>query len=153
MPSSSFSSHGLELPVSIIMSLSPWKNFDALWTSVRGYPAVDFEFVAGKTPLSTLYETIGMIAVYLAVIFAGREFMRNRQPYKLNGLFMAHNFVLTIISGSLLVLFAGQLVPTLWRYGIYENICGGSGWTRPLVVLYYVSRLLLETRPKLTFSS
>lgn len=80
-----------------------------------------------------------MIALYIVVIFGGREFMRNRPAYKLNGLFMAHNFCLTAISGVLLVLFAEQLIPTLWRHGLYENICGALGWTPPLVVLYYVS--------------
>lgn len=104
-----------------------------------GYPADKFKFVPGKTPMSTLTETVAMIALYIVVIFGGREFMRNRPAYKLNGLFMAHNFCLTAISGVLLVLFAEQLIPTLWRHGLYENICGALGWTPPLVVLYYVS--------------
>ena len=81
--------------------------------------------------------------------------MRNRQPYKLNGLFMAHNFILTVISGALLVLFAEQLIPTLWKHGLYENICGESGWTQPLLVLYYVSLFRERIYPNLAadFSS
>jgi fatty acid elongase 3 len=66
---------------------------------------------------------------------------------------MAHNFVLTAISGALLVLFAEQLIPTLWRHGLYENICGASGWTQPLVVLYYVSLSTLERYSALTTRS
>ena len=104
-----------------------------------GYPAQDFKFIPGKTPFSTLKETVAMIILYVVVIFGGRGIMRNREPYKLNGLFKAHNLLLTIISGALLILFAEQLIPTLWRHGLYENICGASGWTQPLVVLYYVS--------------
>ena len=139
MSHSSLSSHG---PLVIQpMSLSPWANFDKAWTAVMGYPAHKFKFVAGRTPMSTLAETVTMIVLYLVVIFGGRELMRNRKPLKLNGLFMAHNFILTAISGALLVLFAEQLIPTLWRHGLYENICGGSGWTQPLVVLYYVGDL------------
>jgi len=113
-----------------------------------GYPAEDFKFVPGKTPFSTLTETVAMIALYVVVIFGGRELMRNREPYKLNTLFKIHNFILTAISGALLVLFAEQLIPTLWRGGLYENICGASGWTQPLVVLYYVSfcRLIVLNR-------
>jgi len=106
-----------------------------------GYPAEDFRFVPGKTPFSTLKETVAMIVLYVVVIFGGRELMRNRQPYKLNTLFMAHNFILTAISGALLVLFTEQLIPSLWKSGLYENICGASGWTRPLVVLYYLNYL------------
>lgn len=89
--------------------------------------------------MSTLKEAVGMIVLYLAVVFGGREIMKNQKPLKLNRLFMAHNFMLTAISGALLVLFAEQLIPTLWRGGLYENICGASGWTQPLTVLYYVS--------------
>lgn len=118
--------------------LSPWNNFNKVWTSIMGYPADEFRFVPGKTPMSTFGETVAMIVLYLVVIFGGREFMRNRAPLKLNGLFMIHNFILTAISGSLLVLFIQQLLPTLWRHGLYENICGASGWTPQLVTLYYV---------------
>ncbi|PSS06681.1 hypothetical protein M430DRAFT_54491 [Amorphotheca resinae ATCC 22711] len=123
-------------------SLSPWVNFNRLWISVKGYPADEFDFIPGTTPFSTMCETLGMIALYLAVILGGRELMKNRKPVKLNGLFMAHNFILTMVSGALLVLFAEQLLPTLWSHGVYENICGGSGWTPPLVVLYYLNYLV-----------
>lgn len=72
--------------------------------------------------------------------------MQTRKPLSLNGPFMAHNFMLTVVSAALLVLFAEQLLPTLWKYGLYENICGKSGWTRRLVVLYYVSRNIIDYR-------
>ena len=66
--------------------------------------------------------------------------MKNREPFKLNGLFMIHNLYLTFISGILLVLFIEQLVPTLWRQGVFYAICDHrGGWTPPMVVLYYVS--------------
>lgn len=123
------------------ISLSPWANFNKAWTAVVGYPAEDFRFTPGKTPLSTLKESIAIIALYVVVIFGGREVMRNREPFKLNTLFKIHNFMLTAVSGALLVLFAEQLIPSLWRGGLYENICGASGWTQPLVVLYYLNYL------------
>ncbi|TVY16114.1 Elongation of fatty acids protein 2 [Lachnellula arida] len=135
-------SHSPVLSKPIQISVSPWANFDKVWTAIMGYPATDFKFVAGETPVSTLTETTAIIAAYLIIIFGGRELMRNRQPLKLNGLFMAHNFVLTAISGALLVLFAEQLIPTLWAGGLYENICGASGWTQPLVVFYYLNYLV-----------
>ena len=65
--------------------------------------------------------------------------MKNREPFKLNGLFMVHNLLLTAISGTLLALFTEQLVPTVWRNGIFYAICDHrGGWTTPLVILYYV---------------
>ncbi|KAK1988606.1 GNS1/SUR4 family protein [Colletotrichum cereale] len=122
-------------------ALSPWKMFDKAFTSVMGYPAEDFEFVQGQTPFSTLGEAVGMAVLYLVVIFGGREVMRNRKPMELNTLFKIHNLFLSLLSGALLVLFVEQLVPSLWRGGLYENICGVSGWTQPLVLLYYINYL------------
>lgn len=123
-------------------SFSGWHVFDTLWTSVMGYHADEFQFVQGETPFSTTWETTLMVSVYLIVIFGGREIMRNRKPIQLNTLFKVHNLLLTLISGALLGLFLEQLLPTLWRDGFYENICGADGWTAPLVTLYYVSTTL-----------
>lgn len=65
--------------------------------------------------------------------------MKNRDPVKLNALFMVHNLYLTVASAIMLVLFIEQLVPTVWRRGIFFAICDHrGGWTRELVVLYYV---------------
>lgn len=133
------SSHAFVGPPMI--SLGPWSIFDKLWTGVVGYPAKDFEFTQGSTPMSTLKETLFTILLYYTVIFGGREIMRNREAFKLNTLFIIHNFYLTAISGSLLILFAQQLIPTLWSNGLYDNICGASGWTQPLTVLYYLNYL------------
>lgn len=122
-----------------VIPLAPWRAFDKLWTATMGYHADEFRFVEGVTPFSTLAETVGMIVLYVVVIFGGREFMRNRKPLKLNTLFKIHNLLLTLLSGGLLVLFIEQLVPQLWNHGLYANICGADGWTKPLVTLYYVS--------------
>lgn len=123
------------------INLSPWTNFDRAWTAIVGYPAKDFRFTPGKTPISTLKEALIINALYLVVIFGGREVMRNQQAYKLNTLFKVHNFVLTAVSGALLVLFAEQLLPSLWKYGLYNCVCSSPGWTDKLVVLYYLNYL------------
>ena len=120
-----------------------WPIFDKLFTSVRGYGATDFRFVPGKTPISTFRETAAILVSYYIIVFGGREVMKGRQPLKLNGLFMLHNFYLTAISAVLLSLFTEQLVPTVWRNGVFYAICNeGGGWTKPLVTLYYVSYLV-----------
>lgn len=116
-----------------------WPQFDKLYSRVMGHPAKKFVFVPGATPLSTFTATATMLITYYVTVFAGREFMKNREPFKLNGLFMVHNLALTIISGVLLALFAEQLVPTVVRNGIFYAICDyRGGWTAPLVTLYYV---------------
>ena len=117
-----------------------WPIFGKAFEKVVGYPASEFQFVEGVTPLSTFNETAVLLVTYYAIIFGGREFMKKRAPLKLNTLFMIHNLYLTLISGALLALFIEQLLPTVWRHGIFFAICDHKGgWTQPLIVLYYVS--------------
>ncbi|KAG4216907.1 hypothetical protein PC116_g34612, partial [Phytophthora cactorum] len=96
-----------------------WPYFSKAFEVVAGYPAEDFRFVAGKTPMSTLKETLTFIVVYYLIIFGGREYMRNREPFKLKAIFLIHNFYLTAISGILLALFIEQLLPTAVRHGLF----------------------------------
>lgn len=116
-----------------------WPIFSKAFEAVAGYPAEDFKFVPGETPMSTLKETSIFIVIYYTIIFGGRELMRNREPFKLRTLFLIHNFYLTAISAILLALFIEQLLPIVVRGGIFHAICHiDGGWTQPLVVLYYV---------------
>ncbi|MCJ1233114.1 hypothetical protein MMC14_001069 [Varicellaria rhodocarpa] len=139
--STSFSSSPLDFKLASPLSVSPWKVFDNAWTSVTGYPAEDFRFIPGKTLMSTFNETALVLIAYYTIIIGGRELMRDRPAFKLNGLFLVHNFYLTAISGALLALFVQQLVPTLWNQGLYDSICGGGGWTNQLNTLYYLNYL------------
>ncbi|KAL6232093.1 hypothetical protein BDW75DRAFT_28144 [Aspergillus navahoensis] len=119
-----------------------WPIFDKGFEVVMGYPASEFQFVEGKTPMSTLKETAIMLIIYYVTIFGGREVMRNRPAFKLNTLFMIHNFILTAVSAILLALFVEQLVPTIWNHGIFYSICDHrGGWTQPLIILYYLNYL------------
>lgn len=117
-----------------------WPLFDKAFTSVTGFSPVDFHFVQGQTPMSTLKETVAVLLSYYIIIFGGRELMRNQPALQLKGLFVVHNLYLTVISGVLLALFIEQLLPTVWRHGVFFAICNHKGgWTKPLVTLYYVS--------------
>lgn len=116
--------------------------FEKAYSAVAGYSPRDFVFVPGETPLSTFKATAGLLLTYYFTVFAGRELMKNRAPLRLNGLFMVHNLYLTIISATLLALFIEQLLPTIWRNGVFFAICDHrGGWTKPLVTLYYVSQI------------
>ncbi|GIJ85275.1 hypothetical protein Asppvi_004131 [Aspergillus pseudoviridinutans] len=119
-----------------------WPIFDKAFEAVVGYPASEFKFVEGVTPMSTFKETAIALVAYYIIIFGGREVMKNRPAFKLNALFMIHNFYLTAISATLLALFIEQLVPTLYRHGLFFTICDHEGgWTQPLIVLYYLNYL------------
>ncbi|KAL6718350.1 Fatty acyl-CoA elongase/Polyunsaturated fatty acid specific elongation enzyme [Lecanora helva] len=120
---------------------SPWRIFSKVWSSAMGYPADKLDITPGAIPLLTLKETSAFLLSYYVIILGGREFMRSRPAFKLNDLFLIHNFYLTAISGGLLVLFVEQLVPTLWKDGLFSTICGDGGWSGPLVTLYYLNYL------------
>jgi GNS1/SUR4 family len=116
-----------------------WPIFDKAFSAVVGCSPEEFRFVEGSTPLSTFKETAAVLISYYVIVFGGREIMKHFPAQKLNGLFMIHNLYLTVISGILLSLFIEQLVPTLWRNGLFFAICNhDGGWTKQLVVLYYV---------------
>ena len=116
-----------------------WPVFSQAFSLIRGYKPEDFKFVAGETPMSTMKATATTLASYYIVVLGGRELMKGRKPMQLNGLFMIHNLYLTLVSGTLLALFIEQLVPTIWKHGLFYAICDHSGgWTPQLVILYYV---------------
>jgi len=118
-----------------------WPIFDKAYSTVFGYPPTEFKFEVGKTPMSTFKQTATTLIAYYVTIFGGRELMKRRQPFVLNGAFMVHNLYLTIISGVLLALFIEQLLSTVVRNGVFYAICNtDGGWTKPLVMLYYVRR-------------
>jgi len=117
-----------------------WPIFVKAFTAVKGYSPTDFKFVSGVTPLSTLKETATALIAYYIIVFGGRELMKKRKAFVLNGPFMIHNFYLTAISGILLVLFIEQLLSTVVKNGIFFAICDHKGgWTKELVVLYYLN--------------
>ncbi|KAK5462418.1 Fatty acyl-CoA elongase/Polyunsaturated fatty acid specific elongation enzyme [Exophiala xenobiotica] len=119
-----------------------WPIFAKGYQAILGYSPDDFKFVQGQTPMSTFKETVIALASYYIIIFGGRELMKHRQPFVLNGPFMVHNLYLTLISGGLLALFIEQLLPELARNGIFHAICShNGGWTDRLVMLYYMNYL------------
>lgn len=128
----------LDRPFGVLL----WPHFSKAFELIAGYPAYEFEFVVGKTPLSTIREALVFVVVYYTSIFGGRELMRNRNPFKLRLLFLIHNLCLTVASGVLLALYIEELVPTLARKGVFFAICHpDGGWTQHLVVLYYLTYL------------
>lgn len=131
--------------------LALWPIFEKCFEPIAGYKPQDFRFVQGETPLSTFKVCVVTLITYYIIIFGGRELMRNREPFKLNFLFKVHNFYLTAISGTLLLLFAEQLIPIVVRKGLFFAICDHQGgWTDKLVILYYVSTCAEMLRMLLT---
>jgi fatty acid elongase 3 len=86
-------------------------------------------YVAGQTPISTHKAVATALVSYLAIIFGTRELMKTRQPLRLNGLFQLHNIILTVGSGLLLVCMAEEVIPIIWRTGLFDSACSTKSWT------------------------
>lgn len=86
-------------------------------------------YVAGQTPISTDKAVGTALVSYLAIIFGLRELMKTREPLKLNVLFQLHNAILTLGSGLLLACMAEEVIPILWRTGLFNGICSEASWT------------------------
>ncbi|KAF9134589.1 hypothetical protein BGW39_006529 [Mortierella sp. 14UC] len=83
---------------------------------VTGKPIDSFVFQEEVTPLSTQYEVSMWTTMYFIVIFGGRQIMKNQDTFKLKSLFILHNFLSTVASGALLVLFIENLRLELLYY-------------------------------------
>lgn len=124
-------------------NISLWDNFDRFVAFASDGELIpsEFTFTAGKLALSDLYSVIAAIVTYYVLIFGGREVMKNRKPMKLNFLFQLHNYFLTTWSLLLFVLMVEQLIPLIYKNGLYYAICNEGAWTQPLVTLYYLNYL------------
>lgn len=117
-----------------------WPLFASAYTAVTGHDPKAFRFDSDGVPMSTSSKVVTALVAYYTIILGGRWLMKDRPAYKLNTLFMIHNFYLTAISGMLLILHVEQIVPTLSNKGLLYSICRrkDGGWTPELEVLYYV---------------
>ncbi|CAN6672260.1 fatty acid elongase 2 [Trichomonascus vanleenenianus] len=120
-----------------------WSVFDYASEKILGSPASAFKFVKDdpSLPFSSTYQVVAAIVTYYIVIFGGREVLRCAPVIKLNWLFRLHNFALTVISFTLLILLVEQLIPILVRHGLLYAICNSGSWTQPIVTLYYLNYL------------
>ncbi|KAG0345865.1 hypothetical protein BG004_002894 [Podila humilis] len=109
---------------------------------VTGKSIDSFVFQEGVTPLSTQNEVAMWTVTYLVVIFGGRQIMKNQDAFKLKHLFILHNFLLTVASGALLLLFIENLTPILARNTLLYAICDKGAWTQRLELLYYLNYLV-----------
>ena len=86
-------------------------------------------YVPEQTPLSTVSSVVKALAAYLVIIFSTQAFMRSRSALKLQFLFQAHNLILTVGSGVLLVLMLEEVVQLFFKGTLFEAICSSKSWT------------------------
>ena len=118
-----------------------WPLIDVAWTKVVGYSPMDFKFEQGVTPISTFRAAVAVIIAYYSVIFGGRMVMKSYNPAQLQLMFQFHNLFLSVLSGTLLALFIEQLLPTVWRNGIFLAFATDRKSTRLNSSHYGLSRM------------
>jgi hypothetical protein len=124
----------------LTMSLADFLVANAPFTLPRHL----YSFVEGQSPLSTTPVVFASLAGYLALIFGIQAAMKNSPPQRLNTLFQAHNVILSGGSLLLLVLLVEEIVPIIWKTGLFNAMCADASWTpvRPL----YPSLVCILTR-------
>ncbi|ETW87210.1 hypothetical protein HETIRDRAFT_469059 [Heterobasidion irregulare TC 32-1] len=130
--------------------MAPLADFILQYVPLPTLPYFLTHYVPGATPLSTRPVVITALISYLAVVFGIREFMKTRQPQKLQLLFQTHNVVLSSGSALLLALMLEEILPIAWEHGPFYAICNTAAWTERLefyyIINYYFKYLeLLDT--------
>jgi len=96
-----------------------------------------YSYVKVQTPLSTDKSVVSALVAYLAVVFGIQAFQKNRPAQKLTALFQAHNVFLSVGSALLLALMLEEIVPIVWKHGLYYALCSEHSWT-PKMEFYYM---------------
>lgn len=116
-----------------------WDYFNRAvdWATGGSFQPENFEFAVGKQPLSEPRPVLLFIVAYYVVIFGGRSLLKSYKPLKLTFISQIHNLMLTSVSFLWLVLMLEQMVPIVYRHGLYFAICNVRSWTQPMETLYY----------------
>ncbi len=104
-----------------------------------------YTYVVGATPLSTDKAVVSALVTYLVTIFSIQAFMKNRQPFKLTGLFQIHNVFLSSGSALLLALMLEEILPIWWKHGLHNALCAERSWTPVSIFALLDAFLVLNT--------
>ncbi|TBU35256.1 GNS1/SUR4 membrane protein [Dichomitus squalens] len=104
-----------------------------------GVPHRLTHYVNGKTPLSTPQEVFPTLAAYLVTIFGIQKWMKNRPPFKLQFLFRLHNAFLTAGSLLLVLLIMEEVVPQIYKHGVFWGLCDVKMWSERLEFYYMIN--------------
>jgi fatty acid elongase 3 len=125
--------------------MAPLADFLVAHNPFPAMPHYLTTFTPGLTPLSTLNSTVATLALYLVLIFGIQGFMKNREPMKLTLLFQAHNAFLSAGSLVLLVLMLEEMLPILWKRGVFDAMCADDSWTTVIFVFIFIWTMTIYT--------
>ena len=133
--------------------MAPLADFILAHVPLPSVPYYFTSYVNGETPMSTLQEVVPALVAYLVIIFGTQWFMKDKPAYKLQLPFQLHNVFLS--SGSLLLmcLILEEVVPMVWKNGLFWGMCDNDMWTnvRPLRVILHAYCCADTSQPLLAF--
>ncbi|CAL1695813.1 unnamed protein product [Somion occarium] len=119
--------------------MAPLADFILKHVPLPSLPKHLTSYVPGKTPLSTPLEVLPALGLYLVVVFGIQAFMKNRPALKLQYLFQAHNLILSSGSAILLALIVEEVVPKVWKRGLFWGMCNQGMWLHSLEFYYMIN--------------
>jgi len=91
------------------LQMPDWSRYD--WSAL--YRVSDFKWVYGETPFSHIHIPVTITVLSLISLFSLQHWMKDRKPYQLKSLTLAHNVFLTSLS---LVMFLGAAHGAYLKY-------------------------------------
>jgi len=106
-----------------------------------------FEFIPGKTPLSTFTHVAVAVCLYLLTLLVLRKVMANRDALKIKGLASVHNLTLSTFSLVCLLAVLYHIIPIWVNRGTFTVSCDptrdvyGKGPVVFWFYLFYLSKM------------
>jgi len=116
--------------VGLLLSKGKW-DYDA-----------GFEFVKSGIVLSSWQEMTLSLILYFVAVFGLQFLMKSRNAMKFKSFLIVHNLFLSIGSLILLILLLENIIPLVFKNGLYFGICSPDMFKNPhLELLYYFNYL------------
>jgi hypothetical protein len=118
----------ISLPPRRSLPMAPLADFILAHVPLPKVPYHYTHYVVGKTPMSTPTEVWPTLAAYLVIIFGTQAFMKSRPAFKLQIPFQIHNIFLSAGSLLVLLLIAEEVIPMVWKHGLFWGMCNEGMW-------------------------
>jgi len=103
----------------------------------------DYEYLT--PPFPPFYIPVIVVIIYAIVLYTIVKVMKNREGFKLTGLFLLHNVILCLISSVLFLGISFEVFRTWYYHGLHAVYCGSGDdeWDAKMLkwgVWFYLSK-------------
>lgn len=95
------------------------------YTTPYNFENEDFDYTGWHSWMRSSFPlSVSIVSCYLLVIFIGRQWMENRQPYKLKGALVVWNFSLAVFSATAFLRSVPEIIHLMRKPGgFHESVC------------------------------